>query len=305
MTAVTSVACGVPATNDTADCVIAAAQGSNGSARRRITDQWQLGLHPLRSPGGASIQYFIGVACESPATGSAAPVLRSGRRPRTRHPDVPAGPAGTWNNETPTTLNGATVTGIPVEIDTGRLHQLEHPGRLQGDAGGQPHHSQRALSRSTGYSIAAGDCAAEGTTAPGATLTHCQAAPPRPRCPWHSFPSSWSDLRPAGERRHCHAHGHITVQHGCLQPAGDRRHRRDHDLGPLWDLHVHGDTSAAVANGTPPSPSLWAPTIGQQRAGRRHLLATPDRAAGGMISSLRKRFRRRSGRLGHDAGRGH
>ena len=68
--AVTSVACGVPATNDTADCTIGAVQGSNGELIDGSLTNGSWAFNPSGLPSGATVQYFTGVACENPASGS-------------------------------------------------------------------------------------------------------------------------------------------------------------------------------------------------------------------------------------------
>ena len=76
VSAVTSVACGVPATNDTADCTIGAVQGSNGELIDGSLTNGSWAFTPSGLPSGATVQYFTGVACENPASGVH---LRGGR----------------------------------------------------------------------------------------------------------------------------------------------------------------------------------------------------------------------------------
>ena len=73
-----------------------------------------------------------------------------------------------------------------------RLHQLDHPGGLRGDARHQsddlPTAPNVLYPQSTGYSIAAGDCASEGTAAPSATLNALPGGTATPTVPLALLP---------------------------------------------------------------------------------------------------------------------
>jgi type II secretory pathway pseudopilin PulG len=167
--AVTSVACGQPATSDSASCVVAGISAST-SASGTLLDGSETGgswaWNPVPIPSGDTVQYYLGVACESPPSASSATCAAVGATPN--GPAVlttGSGPSGSWSDQTPATLNGLVVTGIPLETEA------------SGTTDWTTLVAQGATSNATtlpsgdilypfagGYSIAAGDCAAEPTT---------------------------------------------------------------------------------------------------------------------------------------------
>ena len=172
--AVTSVACGNPAAGDTADCAVTAITTSASASGQLISGSltngsWAWNFANL--PAGDSVQYFMGVSCESPASTTnatcsavgataGAPVILSSA----------SGTAGTWNDVTPATLPGAVVTGIPLETSPSGTSSWTP----QIPAGQTPNATTLPnilYPQAGGYSIVAGDCPAEATGTATANLT--------------------------------------------------------------------------------------------------------------------------------------
>ncbi len=176
--AVTSVACGNPAPSDTADCVVAAITSAQSGSGELLTGSQSPGngwaWNPATLPSDDTVQYFEGVSCESPPSAanatcaavgatSGAPVILTSA----------TGSSGTWNDVTPTTLPGATVTGIPIEIATSGVSNWSNP--IKAGVGANATTLGNALfPQQFGYNIAAGDCPAEAT---GPALTNLSAPP--------------------------------------------------------------------------------------------------------------------------------
>jgi hypothetical protein len=175
VSAVTGVTCGKPAAGDTADCIVVAnaAQAASGVLLEgSLSGSWV--WNPVTLPTGTSVRFFTGVACEpSPsstratcaAVGSTASgplVVTSGN-----------GPKGTWSTETPATLSGSVVTGIPLETEP----TTSSSWTLQVTAGGSGDATtlgRYLYPQPNGYNLAAGQCAAEATSW---SITSLTAAP--------------------------------------------------------------------------------------------------------------------------------
>jgi hypothetical protein len=171
--AVTSVACGNPAPGDAADCAVtavtSAASATGQLLRGSLTNgSWAWNFATL--PAGDSVQYFMGVSCENPPTAgnatcaavgatAGAPVILSSS----------AGTAATWNDVTPTTLPGAVVIGIPLETAPSGTSSwtTQIPSGQTPNAITLPN---VLYPFANGYSIVAGDCPAEATTAASSNL---------------------------------------------------------------------------------------------------------------------------------------
>ncbi len=178
--AATSVACGQPATGDIADCVIAtstslAAPGQLLDGSFNGAWAWNFATPPP-APG---VLYYTGVACESPPSASRSTCAAAGATASGPIIATAAhGPSGTWTAQTPASLPGATVTGIPLEMTPAGISNWTTPI----SAGGTPNASQLPnvlYPYASGYSLAAGDCSAEAnstsitplTALPGGTAT--------------------------------------------------------------------------------------------------------------------------------------
>ncbi len=169
ISAATAVACGQPAGGKIADCVIAVAH--QAGAGQQLLDGSLTGSTWNWNPVGPSdIQYYTGVACESPPSASQSTCAAVGA---TANGPIVAtsvnGPSGAWSDETPSSLVGTTATGIPIETSSGSsgtwtnsvpAGQSTNATSL-GDIYPQP----------LGYSIAAADCPTEATGAPLALLS--------------------------------------------------------------------------------------------------------------------------------------
>ncbi|HEY5108134.1 MAG TPA: hypothetical protein VII96_00840 [Acidimicrobiales bacterium] len=174
---VTSVACGNPAAGDSADCAITAVtSAASASGQLLVGSQtngsWAWNFANL--PASDTVQYFVGVSCERPASaanatcaavGSTAggPVILS----------TGTGPSGTWSDVTPPSLPGSTVTGIPLETSPSGTVSWT----TQIAAGQTPNASTLPnvlYPQANGYSIVAGDCASEASST---AIANLNAAP--------------------------------------------------------------------------------------------------------------------------------
>lgn len=168
---VSQVACGEPANGDTADCELTAVTSSiaselvEGSLAASGSWIWNTSA----GPSGSVVEYYTGLACEGATSGqstcAASGVTASGPVILTSA----SGPAGTWTTETPS-FSGATVKGIPLEITPSSEVNWTNPVPYV------PAATTNATSLpgtfypyANGYSIAAGDCAAEAESTGAAT----------------------------------------------------------------------------------------------------------------------------------------
>jgi hypothetical protein len=175
--AVTSVACGIPSTVDTADCVVAAITSSPSSAGMLIngsltSQSWV--WNAANIPANLSLQYLVGVSCTNPNNPSTTTCAAVGATPSgSVILTSSAGPSGIWSNQTPGALNGAVVTGIPLETAPSGTSSWT----TQVPSGGTPNAATLPnilYPQAPGYSIAAGDCPAEAISTAIANLN----APP-------------------------------------------------------------------------------------------------------------------------------
>src|SRR5664280_906306 len=176
--AVTGVACGNPAAGDTADCAVAAttagASGGGELIDGSLSGSWAWNAASI--PVNENLQYVIGVSCMTPAAPGSATCAAVGATPG--GPVVLAtstGPAGTWTAQTPNTLTGQVVTGIPLETAPAGTTAWT----TQVAAGGTPNASTLPYilyPQPPGYSIVAGDCQAsyQGVSA---AIANLNAAP--------------------------------------------------------------------------------------------------------------------------------
>ncbi len=173
--AVTSVACGNPVSTDTADCAITAITSATSGqllTGSLYNTSWAWNFATL--PAADSVQYFLGVSCESPPSSTnntcaavgataGAPVILSSA----------TGTKGTWNDVTPATLPGAVVTGIPLETaptgTTSWTPQIPAAGSLNATTLPYP-----LFPAANGYQIAASNC----QPVPLGILTGNLSAPP-------------------------------------------------------------------------------------------------------------------------------
>lgn len=181
LVAVTAVACGYPASGASVDCAITGISSST-SASGVLLDGSLTGAswiwNTVSVSSSPTVQYYLGVSCGSPvsvANATCAAVGATAGGPVVL--STATGPGGTWNDVTPSSLPGAVVTGIPVETaPSGTTSWTPQAGQT-------PNATTLIQSplypQSSGYSIAAGDCPAEGTStaianlnaAPGGTAT--------------------------------------------------------------------------------------------------------------------------------------
>jgi hypothetical protein len=175
VSALTSVACGSPSGSDTADCVVtatAAGQAVPGELLEgSLNGSWT--WNATTAPTSSPVLYYTGVACQTSGGGSAcaaAGATNSGPVVVTT-----SGPSDrSWNVRTPSSLTGATVTGIPLETSPATLHswttQVTQAQASGSNATILPNPPNALFPLASGYSIVAGDCAAEGNSSPQGSL---------------------------------------------------------------------------------------------------------------------------------------
>lgn len=178
ISAVTSVACGYPPTVDTASCAIGAATTSASTPGRLLIGTLTGGAwswNPATTSSNTSVLYYSGVACESPpsssnqacaavgATASGPIILTSA-----------TGPAGSWSVQTPSSLPGATVSGIPLETTPASISNWTTQVAAVTGQANTTSFSNPLYPQPGGYSIAAGDC---DTTPPSTWISSFSAQP--------------------------------------------------------------------------------------------------------------------------------
>ena len=171
--AVTSVACGHPASGDTADCLVAGSTGGSSGSGLLIDGSLTGGSWAwnfVAPPSGVSVQFYTGVACQGLPSSSGSNCAAAGAT--LTGPVVLAsstGPAGSWTNVTPSSLPGAKVSGIPIETaPAGTTSWTTQVAAGHGTVTVLPN---VLYPQPGGYSVVAGDCAGEGNAAPAGTLT--------------------------------------------------------------------------------------------------------------------------------------
>jgi len=177
ISAVSAVACGFPVNGDDAACAITAT-APNPSAPGQLLEgsltggSWAWNFATL--PSNPKMRYYTGVACEpSPGGGQAACAATGATAAGPIILTSANGPAGAWTDRTPSTLAGALVTGIPVETAQATTTNWtpQVAGGNQSNASSLP---SVLYPYANGYSIAAGDCPAEATSA---SVVSLNAAP--------------------------------------------------------------------------------------------------------------------------------
>ncbi len=173
ISAVTSVACGVPSGSDSADCVVGAIATSQSVPgvllEGTLNGSWA--WNPTTAPTSTPVLYYTGVACVAPggggstcaATGatSGGPVVVTTSRPT----------SSSWSVQTPSSLPGATVNGIPLETSPATLTswttQVTQAQAQPTNATSLPN---VLYPLAAGYSIVGGDCGAESNSYSTASL---------------------------------------------------------------------------------------------------------------------------------------
>jgi Tfp pilus assembly protein PilV len=164
--AVSSVACGQATGNDTADCVLTAAT-SSGTGQLLVgsltNGSWS--WNSITQVSGSTVRYYVGVACESSPSNSRSTCAAVGAT--ATGPIIAtsaSGPVGTWTAHTPSSLAGATVTGIPLE--TAPASTTNWTPQVAAGANSNATTLPNVLyPQPGGYSVVAGDCPAEAQNA--------------------------------------------------------------------------------------------------------------------------------------------
>ena len=160
---VSSVACGVPGTGDTADCVITANAPSLSATGQLLEGASSGGSwvwNYVNPPAGSAVRYYVGVACQSAPSGSrsaCAAVGVTGAGPIIL--TAANGPSGAWTPRTPSSLSGTAVTGIPLQTAATPLNWTTQVAA--GQASNATSLPNVLYPQPNGYTIAAGDCLAE------------------------------------------------------------------------------------------------------------------------------------------------
>ncbi len=174
VSAVTSVSCGAPSGADKADCVVAATATSQSVPGEllegSLNGSWA--WNPTTAPTGSPVLYYTGLACQAAGSGGSTcaaagataggPVIVTASHPTDN----------TWNVQTPSSLPGATVAGIPLETSPATLSswttQVTQAQALPANATSLP---SVLYPFASGYSIVAGDCPSEVTSFSTASLS--------------------------------------------------------------------------------------------------------------------------------------
>ena len=177
--AVTSVACGYPAPNNTADCAVAATTANPSGAGQLLDGSLTNGSWVWNSaniPANENLQYLIGVACMYQNGSLSTTCAAVGASPAgSVILTSPTGPTGVWSNQTPTSLDGSVVLGIPLEIaPSGTSSWTTQVQSSTTTAANATTLGPPLYPFAPGYSIAAGDCPAEAISTAIANLN----APP-------------------------------------------------------------------------------------------------------------------------------
>jgi len=178
---VSGVACGQPSPGDAAGCVITA-ESSNGAGSGQLLTgslnggSWTWGYAvPTSAP---TVQYYVGVACENPPSAGASTCAAVGAT--ASGPVVMAsstGPGGSWSVKTPTTLNGATVQRIPVQVAPNGIAAWSTQVAASPGSANATVLPKVLYPQANGYYISAGDCSSESsvtsslTALPGGTTS--------------------------------------------------------------------------------------------------------------------------------------
>lgn len=174
--AVTAVACGNPAAGDTADCVVGATTSSPSAPGELVKGSLSNGSwvwNPATIPADEGLQYVLGIACTYPISANATCAAVGATPGGPAVLTTASGPSGTWSDQTPTSLGSQVVTGIPLETAPSGTSAWT----TQVASGGTPNATTLPnilYPQAPGYSIAAGDCAAEAVSTAIANLN----APP-------------------------------------------------------------------------------------------------------------------------------
>ena len=123
-------------------------------------------------PSGDNVTYFDGIACTSGSTTNCAAV---GTTPTSAVVlSSTTGPAGSWSDTTPSGLGGYHPTGIPIEINNSSLAPSSYLNAVTTGYTGSITQLPLLFPFQAGYSMWAGDCAAEGSShlqrGPAATI---------------------------------------------------------------------------------------------------------------------------------------
>jgi Tfp pilus assembly protein PilV len=170
---VSSVACGVPGSGDTADCVIAA-NTPNLSATGQLLEGSLSGgswvWNYINPPSGSTVRSYVGVACQSAPSASRATCAAVGTTATGPIILTAAnGPSGSWSVRTPSSLPGSLVTGIPLETAATPLNWTTQVAA--GQASNATTLPNILYPQPNGYTIAAGDCLAEAISPAQATFS--------------------------------------------------------------------------------------------------------------------------------------
>ena len=161
--AVSSVACGQPSGTDTADCVVTAATGlGTGQLITGSLNNGSWTWNSITTVSGVTPRYYVDVSCESPSSASQSVCAAVGATAAGGPMIVTSanGPLGSWSTQTPSSLPGALVNGVPLEIAPASTNNWSVPVAWSSTGTNATSLPNVLYPQPGGYSIAAGDCQA-------------------------------------------------------------------------------------------------------------------------------------------------
>ncbi|HXW38788.1 MAG TPA: hypothetical protein VEJ44_03755, partial [Acidimicrobiales bacterium] len=176
---VSAVSCGVPQGTATANCVLSATTSSATGelvVGTLTSGSWAWSVPTLTT--SSSVLYFTGLACQAPGTSGSVCAAAAATSTGPAIFTAPT-PTGTWSLSTPSSLPGATVLGIPLETTPAGVSSWTTQVAAATGAANATSLPNVMYPYPGGYSIVAGDCAAEATSTdsspfsapPGGTAT--------------------------------------------------------------------------------------------------------------------------------------
>jgi Tfp pilus assembly protein PilV len=164
VSAVTSVSCGVPSGGDTADCVITATTNAPSTPSEllegSLNGSWA--WNPTGATVNSPVLYYTSVSCVAPGGGGSTCAAAGATANGPIIATTSAPNSSSWNLQTPSSLPGRTVNGIPLETSPASLASwTTQVTQAQAKPTNATSLSSVFYPLATGYSIVAGDCATE------------------------------------------------------------------------------------------------------------------------------------------------
>lgn len=189
--ALTSVSCGIPSNGDTADCVVTATTNTPSTPSEllegSLNGSWA--WNPTGAAVGSPVLYYTSVSCVAPG-GSTSTCAAAGATATGPIIATTSGPnSSSWNLQTPASLPGRTVSGIPLETSPASLASwTTQVTQAQAKPTNATSLSAVFYPLATGYSIVAGDCAVEANNYSTASLSAAPGGSASPIVPLGLLP---------------------------------------------------------------------------------------------------------------------